>query len=92
MNIKTRIWSLPVISLVIFTIGIAVSAYFSNRALGSIERSGAVHYAMLNQSNILRADVQAIADDLKNAVMEGDKKRLTLIDDSIVKVKAKLVW
>jgi len=90
MNIKSRIWSLPVISVVIFSVGIAVSAYFSNQALGTIERTGAVDYAMLNQSTILRADVQGIADDLKNAVMEGDKKRLALVDENVAKIKTKL--
>jgi methyl-accepting chemotaxis protein len=89
MNIKSRIWSLPVISVVIFTVGIAVSSYFSSMALGTIERTGAVDYAMLNQSTILRTDVQAIADDLKNAVMEGDKKRLATIDDSVAKLNGK---
>jgi methyl-accepting chemotaxis protein len=89
MNIKNRIWSLPAIAVVIFGVGIAVSSYFANGALGTIERTGAVDYAMLTQSEILRADVQAIADDLKNAVMEGDKKRLASVDDSVVKLNAK---
>jgi methyl-accepting chemotaxis protein len=89
MNIKSRIWSLPVISVVIFGVGIAVSSYFANQALGTIERTGAVDYAVLNQSTILRADVQSIADDLKNAVMEGDKQRLATLDDSVAKLNAK---
>jgi methyl-accepting chemotaxis protein len=89
MNIKSRIWSLPVVAVVIFGVGIAVSSYFANSALGTIERTGAVDYAMLNQSEILRAGVQEIADDLKNAVMEGDKKRLASVDEGVVKLKAK---
>ena len=89
MNIKKRIWSLPVIAVVIFGAGIAVSSYFANQALGTIERTGAVDYAMLTQSQVLRADVQALADDLKNAVMEGDKKRLASVDDSVAKLDAK---
>ena len=89
MNIKSRIWSLPVISVIIFSIGIAVSSYFANKAQGTIERTGKVDYAMLSQSQILRTDVQALADDLKNAVMEGDKKRLDSVDDNVSKLNAK---
>jgi methyl-accepting chemotaxis protein len=89
MNIKSRIWSLPVISVVIFGIGIAVSSYFANTAQGTIERTGKVDYAMLAQSQILRTDVQLLADDLKNAVMEGDKKRLDSVDDNVAKLNAK---
>jgi methyl-accepting chemotaxis protein len=89
MNIKSRIWSLPVISIIIFSIGIAVSSYFANTAQGTIERTGAVDYAMLSQSQILRTDVQALSDDLKNAVMEGDKKRLDSVDGNVSKLNAK---
>ncbi|WP_332848663.1 methyl-accepting chemotaxis protein [Massilia sp. S19_KUP03_FR1] len=89
MNIKSRIWSLPVISVVIFGIGIAVSSYFANTAQATIERTGKVDYAILSQSQILRTDVQALADDLKNAVMEGDKKRLDSVDDNVAKLDAK---
>ena len=90
MNIKSRIWSLPAISVIIFTVGIAASTYFANTAQGTIERTGAVDYAILAQSQILRTDVQALADDLKNAVMEGDKKRLDTVDDTVTKLHAKL--
>ena len=90
MNIKTRIWSLPVMSGLIFSLGIAVSAYLSNQAMVTIERTGVVDYAMLNQSTILRADVQGIADDLKNAVIEGDKERLVLIAQNSAKTRQKL--
>jgi methyl-accepting chemotaxis protein len=80
---------LPVISIIIFSIGIAVSSYFANTAQGTIERTGAVDYAMLSQSQILRTDVQALSDDLKNAVMEGDKKRLDSVDGNVSKLNAK---
>lgn len=59
MNIKSRIWSLPAISVIIFTVGIAASSYFANLAQRAIERTGAVDYAILAQSQILRTDVQA---------------------------------
>ena len=88
MNIKSRIWSLPAISAVIFGLGLAVSVYFSNDALHAIVRTGDVDYVVLSQTGALRSGVQAIADDLKNAVMEGDKKRLATVDETAAKLSA----
>ncbi|MEC5218007.1 methyl-accepting chemotaxis protein [Actimicrobium sp. GrIS 1.19] len=89
MNIKKRIWSLPVISAAIFGMGLAVSAYYSTSALKAIERTGAIDYPVLSQSALLRTDVQAISEDLKNAVLEGDKKRLDTINESAEKLRKK---
>jgi methyl-accepting chemotaxis protein len=90
MNIKSRIWSLPIISAVIFGLGLVVSTYFSNEALHTIQRTGDVDYTVLSQSGILGADVQNIAEDLKNAVLEGDKKRLATVDDVAGKIREKI--
>ena len=89
MNIKKRIWSLPAISAVIFGLGLAVSSFYSTSALRAIERTGAVDYPVLNQSALLRTNVQEIADDLKNAVLEGDKKRLDTVNESAQKLRLK---
>ena len=89
MNIKNRIWSLPIISAAIFGLGLAVSSYYSTIALEAIERTGAVDYPVLSQSGQLRGDVQALSDDFKNAVLEGDKKRLDTIAESANKLRAR---
>ena len=36
MSIKHRIWSLPLIAIVMFSLGLAVSVYFSSDSLASI--------------------------------------------------------
>lgn len=90
MNVKTRIWSLPTISAVICGLGLAVSFYFSTSALNTIGQTGNVDYPVLSQVGTLQAEVQGIADDLKSAVVEGDKKRLDLTDERVAKIKTAL--
>lgn len=89
MSIKRRIWALPVIAIVIFAIGLAVSVYFSTTAISSINATEMVDYPVLERSKALSADVQSIKDALKDAVSEGDKKRIDSIGDSAKKIKDK---
>ncbi len=90
MNIKRRIWSLPLISAVIFGLGLAVSSYYSSSALDAIQRTGGVDYPVMNQSGVIRGQVAQLSDDFKNAVLEGDKKRLDTIGESAAKISANL--
>jgi methyl-accepting chemotaxis protein len=76
MRIKSKIWSLPVISSLIFVIGLAVSVYFSFAALASIKATEDVDYPVLAQAKALTLEVQALVDSFKEAVSEGDKKRI----------------
>ena len=55
MNIKRRIWSLPLISAAILGLGLAVSSYFSSNALDAIQRTGGVDYPVMNQSGVVRS-------------------------------------
>lgn len=76
MRIKSKIWSLPVISSMIFVIGLAVSVYFSFAALASIKATEEIDYPVLAQAKALTLEVQALVDSFKEAVSEGDKKRI----------------
>jgi methyl-accepting chemotaxis protein len=90
MNIKRRIWSLPLISATILALGLAVSSYYSSIALDAIQRTGGIDYPVMNQSGAIRTQVLALVDDMKNAVIEGDKKRLSSIDENAGKISANL--
>lgn len=48
MSIKRRIWALPIISAVIFGIGIAVRVYFSTTAIKSVKTNESVDYPVLD--------------------------------------------
>jgi methyl-accepting chemotaxis protein len=90
MSIKRRIWALPIISTVIFGIGLAVSVSFSTTALSLIKTTEELDYPVLEQSKRLSAQVQEVVDSLKDAVSEGDKKRLEAVDDNAKKVRETL--
>jgi methyl-accepting chemotaxis protein len=90
MSIKRRIWALPVISAVIFGLGVAASAAIATGALDSIRTTGATDYPVLDLSKSLTLDVAAITDGLRDAVAEGDKERLAQMGEQAAKVRAKL--
>lgn len=86
MSIKRRIWALPIISAVIFGIGLAVSVYFVTGALSSIAATGQTDYPLLDQAKALRLDIQGVANSLKEAVTEGDKKRIAILEGQVAEV------
>ncbi|MDY7539431.1 methyl-accepting chemotaxis protein [Undibacterium sp. RTI2.1] len=90
MSIKRRIWALPVIATVIFGVGLAVSVYFSTLAISSIKATADVDYPVLDRAKILSSDVQGLTDMLRDAVSEGDKKRIDAVAETAKKVKEKL--
>ena len=76
MRIRSKIWSLPVISSAIFVIGLAISISFSLAALSSIKATEEVDYPVLAQAKLISLEVKALVDGFKEAVGEGDKKRI----------------
>ena len=90
MSIKRKIWALPVISTIIFGLGVAVSASIASGALDSIHTTESVDYPALGASKALAGDLQGITDGLRDAVSEGDKTRINQIGDQANKVRAKL--
>jgi len=90
MSIKRRIWALPVISTLIFGLGIAVSASIANGALTSIRTTERVDYPVLDATKSLALDVTAVTDSLRDAVTEGDKARITAVGEQAGKLRASL--
>ncbi len=76
MRIKSKIWSLPVISTAIFCVGIAVSVYFALAALASIQATEEVDYQFLDKTKQVTGEIAALKQSFQEAVAEGDKKRL----------------
>jgi methyl-accepting chemotaxis protein len=90
MSIKRRIWALPVISTIIFGLGVAVSASIATGALNSIHMTESVDFPALGASKALAAEIEAVTNGLRDAVSEGDKSRVAQIGDSAGKVRARL--
>jgi len=90
MSIKRRIWALPVISAVIFGLGVAVSASFATGALDSIHTTESVDYPALGASKALAADIEGVTNSLRDAVSEGDKARIAQVGEQAGKVRTRV--
>ena len=90
MNIKRRIWSLPIISTIIFGLGAAASATIATGALGSIRTTEQVDYPVLDAAKTITLDVGAVADSLRDAVSEGDKARIAHVGEQAGKLRARI--
>lgn len=89
MSIKRRIWVLPLISTIIFGVGLIVSVYFSTTAINSINTTENIDYPVLDRTKLLQNDVQRLVDNLKQAVGEGDKKGIEDVSEFAKKVREK---
>ncbi|MEL4179766.1 methyl-accepting chemotaxis protein [Roseateles sp. PN1] len=76
MNVKTRIWLLPVFAALIFAVGIAVVWGFSARTSSAITAVGEVHYPLVDATTQLASQLEALGATIQSAVAEGEKKRL----------------
>ena len=90
MSIKRRIWALPVVSTIIFGLGVAISASIANNALDSIHTTESVDYPALGVSKALAVDIEGVTNGLRDAVSEGDKARVAQVGEQANKVRAKL--
>jgi methyl-accepting chemotaxis protein len=90
MSIKRRIWALPAIATIIFGVGLAVSVYYSTTAISSINTTEEVDYPVLDNTKQLTGEVASVVDSLKDAVSEGDKKRLDQVEENAKKVRERL--
>ena len=76
MNIKQKIWSLPIVAILIFVIGIAITYFLSSATSTLLSRVGKVDYPFLDKTQLLITDLAGIQETLKNAVTASDKKGL----------------
>jgi methyl-accepting chemotaxis protein len=90
MSIKRRIWALPVISAVIFGLGVAVSTSFATGALDSIRTTERVDYPALGISKALAAEIEGVTNGLRDAVSEGDKARIAQVGEQAAKVRTRV--
>ena len=90
MSIKRRIWALPVISAIIFGLGVTASAVIATGALKSISTTESVDYPLLDTAKSLTLEVEAVTNGLRDAVTEGDKARLDQVAEQASRLRAKL--
>jgi methyl-accepting chemotaxis protein len=90
MSIKRRIWAVPVISTIIFVLGVGACAIIATSAQDSIVTTESVDYPVLDASKALTLEVGAVTDALRDAVTEGDKARIAQVDELASRVRARL--
>jgi methyl-accepting chemotaxis protein len=90
MSIKRRIWALPVISTIIFGLGVAATATIATGALGSIRTTETVDYPVLDSSKALALDLDTVVNTLRDAVAENDKGKFEQIGEQAKKIKTRL--
>ena len=76
MTIRRTLWSLPITSAVIFAVSLSIGAWFTSKAVSSIDATGSVDFPVLEETSTLITDVQAVANTFKSAIIEGDQERL----------------
>ena len=79
MSIKRKIWALPAMATVIFSLGLLANGYLANTALDSISTTEKVDYPQLDSAKTLVLELRAINDALRDTVAEGDKARVAQI-------------
>jgi len=79
MRIKQRIWSLPLISGLVFGLGVAVSVLIATSALRKIDDVGSVDYPYLESAKAIQVGAQGVTDALQSAVAEGEKSQLEAV-------------
>ena len=88
MRIKQRIWSLPLISGLVFGLGVALSVVIATGALRQIDDVGGVDYPYLENAKAVQAGVQGVTDALQSAVAEGEKSQLDTVAAKAAQVSA----
>ena len=76
MNVKTRIWLLPVLAAAIFAVGILVVLGFSARTSSAILDVRSIDFPFVNATTQFSAQLEALGATIQSAVAEGEKKRL----------------
>ncbi len=90
MSIKRKIWTLPAIATVLFGIGLAITVSLTSGAINSIVATERVDYPLLDQTKSLGLEVRGVSDGLKDAVTEGDKKRVAQVGEQARRVRERL--
>jgi diguanylate cyclase (GGDEF)-like protein len=77
MNIRQKIWSIPIVTILVFTIGMAVAYHFSSNTYELLQRTGNIHYPYLYNIQALAASLKGIQENFQNAVVINDKNSIS---------------
>jgi methyl-accepting chemotaxis protein len=87
MSLRRRIWSLPIITIVLLGVSLSINTYFSLSAIESIAKTEKIDAPFMELAKRLSTEVQEVSEGLREAVAEGDKKRVDTLDVQALKVR-----
>jgi methyl-accepting chemotaxis protein len=90
MNVKSKIWALPIVSTLVFCLGLGASSVIATKALRSIDLTASLDYPLLDITKTLNIEIAAITDGLRDAVAEGDRARIGQIEEQAGRVRTRL--
>ena len=78
MTIKQKIWGILIITILIFSIGMAVAYQSSSLTYGLLQRTGAIHYPYLRNIQAFSGYLKGIQENFQNAIVANDRNSITL--------------
>src|SRR5688572_25525637 len=90
MRIKQRIWSLPILSGLVFGLGVVASIVIATNALRHIDGIGATDYPYLESAKAIQAGLKGVTDALQGAVAEGEASQLETVAAKAAEVQASI--
>ena len=68
MKIKQKIWGIPLVSILIFAIGISITYKFTSDTYNLLLRTDNIHYPYLLNIQSLSSDLKGIQESLVDAI------------------------
>jgi len=77
MNIKQKIWSLSIITILVFIMGMTVAYKYSANTFELLQRAGNTSYPYLQNIQTLSSDLKGIQENFRNAIVINDNNSIT---------------
>lgn len=81
MTIKQKIWAIPFIAILIFTIGTVVSYTFSSRSYDLLQRTSNVDHPYLRDIQLLSSQLKSMQENFQTAIITDDINAISLARD-----------
>jgi diguanylate cyclase (GGDEF)-like protein len=78
MTIKQKIWSIPLVTILIFTLGMAIIYGASSHTYNLLQGAEDTHQPYLNKIKILLNDLKGIQENFQNAIIINDRNSIAL--------------
>lgn len=78
MSIRLRIWLIPVVAVLIFSLGMGATIKISSNTCELLRKTSTAHYPLLQKVQSLLSSVSGTQENYKNAVGINDAGAISL--------------